>query len=315
MTSQETTANNSKDPTELELEELRVEPKDTSEATISDLGWIVYTLIGISVAILIVLYIPTFRAWWYAWTVKDSYYSHGMLIPPISAFIVYLKRKELRSLPVKPSNLGWLLLAPALAIAILASWSDTTSIVGLMFPAIIAGAVILLFGTTIFRQLLFPIAFLYFMCVIPTFLITVISFKIQILSTKGGTFLLNLLGLGAEREGVLIYLPYITVRVGAPCSGFRLLISLFAFSTLYAYLKEGPVWGKLTLVASTFPLSLIINSLRIALIGIVGNSMGSDAMHKFHDYSGYIVLVLAFLFLSLLSRWVGCRKFNRMLYS
>lgn len=297
------------------IEDIRAQEVNGSHPTISSLGWLTYALMAISVAILIVLYIPTFRAWWYAWTVKDSYYSHGMLIPPISGFIIYLKRKDVRSLAVEPSPLGWLLLLPALGIAILASWSDTTSIVGLMLPLIIAGAVILLFGKAIFRQLLFPIAFLYFMCVIPSFLITVISFKIQMLSTKGGTLLLKLLGFSAEREGVLIYMPYITVKVGAPCSGFRLLISLLAFSTLYAYLKEGPVWGKLTLVASTLPLSLIINSLRIAMIGIVGNSLGSEAMHKFHDYSGYIVLVLAFLFLSLLSRWVGCRKFNQMLYS
>lgn len=237
------------------------------------------------------------------------------LYRPISAFIVYLKRKELKKYAIEPSAYGWLFLIPAGILALLSLWGDARSIAGLMLPIIICGGVALLCGMAILRELLFPILFLLFMCVIPSFLIAKMSFNIQVLSTIGGTWLLKLFGFNAERVGVLIYLPYITVEVGAPCSGFRLLISLFAFSTLFAYIKEGPLWGKLVLIGSTLPLSLVINSLRVAMIGMVGDLMGYEAMHAFHDYSGYIVLVLAFVFLSLLSRWVGCRKYSQILYS
>jgi len=172
--------------------------------------------------------------------------------------------------------------------------------------------VLVLFGRAMARQSGFPIAYLYFMCVLPTFLLTMLSFRIQMLSTKGGTMLLRLLGFDAYREGAMITLPNIEVLVGAPCSGFRLLISLFAFSVLFAYLKEGPLWGRLSLVAITLPLSLLVNSIRITFIAIVGEFMGSDAMLAFHDYSGYIVLVLAFVALSLFARLVGCRRFSSM---
>ncbi|MCL6520215.1 MAG: exosortase/archaeosortase family protein [Armatimonadetes bacterium] len=294
--------------------ETRLESSNTIKST-SDWNLLTYSLIAVSCVLLLVLYVPVFRWWYQQWTVKDSYYSHGFLIPPISAFIIYLKRKELRKLEIKPSARGWLFIIPAGIIALLSLWGDARSVAGLMLPIILCGIVALLFGMEILRELLFPILFLFFMCVIPSFLIATMSFKIQILSTIGGTWLLKLFGFNAERAGVIIYLPYITVEVGAPCSGFRLLISLFAFSTLFAYIKEGPLWGKLVLILSTLPLSLVINSLRVAMIGMVGDLMGYEAMHTFHDYSGYIVLVFAFVFLSLLSRWVGCRKYSQMLYS
>ncbi len=111
----------------------------------------------------------------------------------------------------------------------------------------------------------------------------------------------------------MILLPNVEVMVGAPCSGFRLLISLFAFTVLYTYLLEGPWWGRTLLVVFTLPLSLLVNSIRITLIALVGEFMGSEAMHSFHDYSGYIVLILAFLVLVSFGRLVKCRKFNSML--
>ncbi len=54
-----------------------------------------------------------------------------------------------------------------------------------------------------------------------------------------------------------------------------------------------------------WPLALLINGLRIALIGVVGNQWGPEAGHKFHDYSGYITLVLCFFVLFKIARGLG----------
>ena len=284
-----------------------------STMTVRDLKWNVYVPIGISVTLLMVFYSLIFRSWYGNWMMNESYYSHGILVPFISLFIVWLKKKDLAEVPVRPSAVGYFILVPLLALVSIMLMAGSNTAGGLAFPLIVASMVLILFGWQMLRETAFPIGYLYFMCVLPGFLLVKLSFTIQIVSTMVATVLLHLIGLDAYRTGVMISLPNIEVMVGAPCSGFRLLISLLAFAVLFAYLREGPLWGRLFLVAFTAPLSLIVNSLRIAMIALVGEYMGSDTMHSFHDYSGYIVLVLAFIILWFISRLVKCQKFNSKL--
>ncbi len=282
------------------------------EPTIGRLSGGVYFAVAVTIGLLCWLYSPVFKWWYGMWNAEESYYSHGILVLPISLFIVWLKRDQILKVPIRPYPLGYLGLVPVLMLVILATWANAQSR-GLSFPITLGLLVLILLGKRMAKELAFPIGYLFFMCVLPTFILTKASFGIQMLSTAGATVLLKLIGLEAFRQGAMISLPNIDVLVGSPCSGFRLLISLFAFSVLFVYLKEGPLWGRLTLVAFTLPLSVLLNCLRIMMIALVGEYMGGDAMHAFHDYSGYIVLVLAFVVLSYSARFVKCRKFNSML--
>ncbi len=64
----------------------------------------------------------------------------------------------------------------------------------------------------------------------------------------------------------------------------------------------------LILVAVAVPLCMILNTLRITLIGLVGNQYGSDAGHQFHDYSGYISLVICFVVLMKITKMLGWKS-------
>lgn len=272
---------------------------------------------AISVALIMFGYYGAdlFEWWWLKWMEKDSYYSHGILVPLISAFAVYLDRRALARLPVVPNMLGLLVLLPAMIGAAIARSADTPSILGLTLPAVLFGAVLTALGLRIAVRLVFPIGFLFFMCVLPGFILTLLSFRIQLMSTSGAALLLKIAGLDPQQSGAAINLPNAQVLVGQPCSGFRLLISLMAFAIFFAYMREGPRWGKLVMVAATAPLSLVVNSIRIALVAVVGEFFGNEAMHAFHDYSGYLVLVLAFLILWQISKVVKCQKFKAVLTS
>lgn len=281
--------------------------------TLSDLKLSDLLPMAACVAFLIWLYGPTF-AWWYRnWMAKESYYSHGILVPIISAGIIWLKRQELSAVAIRSYPKGFFALIPLLLGVIVVSWAGPSSPLGLTVPLVIAGVVMVLFGPAMVKELRFPIGYLYFMCVLPGFLLVKASFRIQMLSTISATEMLKLAGFDAYREGVMITLPNIEVMVGAPCSGFRLLISLVSLAVLFVFFSEGPKWGKAVLLALTLPMSVVLNSFRIALIALVGEFMGSDAMHAFHDWSGYIMLVLSLFVLYLLAGLVKCRKFNSML--
>lgn len=283
--------------------------------TFRNLGWSVWLPVAFSGILIGVLFWPIFLTWYGQWTMKDSYYSHAFLVPFISGFIVYLKRSVLARTRINPCVLGYFVLIVVLAVLLLMLWAGSNLAAGMAFPLVVAGFVLALFGVNALRQLLFPISYLYFMCVLPNFLLVKLSFKIQMMSTQTATGILSLMGYNVWREGSTIWTSNAPVQVGDPCSGFRLLISLVAFSVLFAYLVKGPLWGRLFLVFFTAPLSLIVNSVRIALIALVGIYYNSDVMHKFHDYSGYTVLAMAFVILWLVARLVKCREFGSMLTS
>jgi exosortase len=259
------------------------------------------------------MYTAVFRNWYDTWMAKESYYSHGVLVPFICLFIIWLKRKPLLQTRVAPAAAGYWLLVPCLLAFMVLTWAGGMNLQGLVFPILVAGMVLALFGKEVGRVLRFPVGYLFFMCVLPGDVLTKLSFRIQMISTACATLMLRTVGLDASREGAAIHLPNIEVMVGTPCSGFRMLISLFAFAVLLSYLKEGPAWGRASLVAITLPLSILLNSFRVMMIAMVGEFFGESAMHSFHDYSGYIVLALAFVVLSLFARLVKCQKFNSML--
>lgn len=294
-----------------------VEVKDNTPVKglcLADLGaarvWQALCIVSI-VAIAYVYHI-VFRWWWGHWWAEESYYSHGILIPFMSAFVIWFNWNRIRKERVEPSAWGLALLIPAILMEFVGHRSALPSIAGLTLPIALVGMSLILFGKGLTREFTFPLLFLYFMCVPPTQYMTKVSFKIQMLSTTWATLGLKLIGLSAVQSGTQISLPNIQVFVGAPCSGFRMLIALVAFTTFFAYMKKGPMWGRLSLIAMVIPLSFVANSVRVLMIALVGEFMGEDAMHSFHDYSGYIVLIVAFAILIQFAKVVKCRDFKSM---
>lgn len=272
-----------------------------------------WQILGILVIIAIaIIYWRTFGFWWKEWWKEESHYSHGMLIPIMSAFLVWFNWKRISQIPVEPIKWGLVIILPMALLQFVVNRAEMASVSGLTLPIVILGISLTLFGKRITTQLLFPILFLFFMCVPPSTILESVSFKIQMLSTTFATGGLKLIGFNAIQNGTQIALENISVFVGAPCSGFRMLIALLAFTAFFVYMKVGPMWGRLSLVVLVFPLSLIANSLRVLLIALVGEYWGEDAMHSFHDYSGYMVLIITFLVLLQIAKVVKCRDFKSM---
>jgi len=67
---------------------------------------------AIITALLLIIYSPTI--WWMVdrWNAKDSYYSHGLLVPIVSLYVLWIKRDKLFAINPKPVNIGlWLMIA------------------------------------------------------------------------------------------------------------------------------------------------------------------------------------------------------------
>ncbi|RJO65794.1 MAG: exosortase/archaeosortase family protein, partial [Candidatus Omnitrophota bacterium] len=188
--------------------------------------------------ILIIAYIPTFKWMSDRWNARDTYYSHGILVPFISFFIIWTKRHLLQSLKLNPSGLGWLFFIPAILIHALSISFKVSFSSGFSLIFVLIGLILLSFGKEFLRQLLFPVLFLAFMIPLPEVAIVNLSFRLKIFAAQVSTFIINKVGVPAVREGSIIRTAHAQLMVEDPCSGIRSLIALIALGALMAYFSN-----------------------------------------------------------------------------
>lgn len=256
------------------------------------------------------LYLPTFHYWWDEWTAPGSFYAHAMFVPFFIAVMVYRNRRSIDDCTWKPTWLGVGWLASGILIFLAGQRLDVVAVKSFSFLFILLGACVMIMGKGRTKIIMFPLVFvLMMMPLIPDQIINGIAFPIQLKSAQLATSLLNLIQLHSVCEGTMIRMDSYSMAVELPCSGFKTLVSLMTFTAAFSYLVDGETWKRWALFLCTIPLSLFINSLRIAFIGIVGELISKEAASWFHDYSGFIVLTLAFLFLFNFARVLNCKSF------
>lgn len=250
------------------------------------------------------LYHPTL-SWLYGiYSAPDSYYSHGILIPLICAFLVWQKRLKLESIPISSSNTGMAIFIIAMILQVGSIILEVYLISAVSFLLMLAGLVLYLFGKKIFREIIFPYFFLLFMVPIPMSIINYVSFPMRSLATSSVVATLKTSGLPVMQKGFEIIFPRSTLLVDTPCSGMRSLITFLALGALFAYFLNASKKNKLVLFAMAFPVAFICNYLRILLLSFVTFVYGAKiATETFiHGFSGIMVFVLGFVFLMSLGR-------------
>jgi exosortase len=262
----------------------------------------VIVMLAVTAAALAAAYASVFAFWWTRWFEPGSYYSHSPFVPFASVALVVVSRKKIASLPLRPSTLG----IPVMLVAMFAGWigwmTATMSLMGLMLPVYILGAVIAILGRPAARALWFPVFFLIFMAVLPETLTEQASFRVQMASTRLSAMLLSGFGLDAVFHGARLDLAHSSVQVGEACSGFRLLISHVAVGVFLAHIRDISLWRRVGLVAVAAPLGLAINVLRISVIASIGEFRGRSTMLTMHDWTGWLVILLAAAIMLRISR-------------
>lgn len=250
---------------------------------------------------LVALFLLTWPVWRWLWGewMGNEYYSHGILIPPVSAYLIYQRfrnDKELQWSPGQGSNWGLLLIALGLALYLWFFNQRAFYLAAFATIIMIGGLVWTLGGDAVAKRLIFPIAYLVLMVPLPFVDRYTLPLAMFTGLCSGG--LARFLGLDVEIIGNAVKLPNADLVIGAQCSGVNSLIALTALMVLAAYLVDGPTWGRITLVLLAVPLALLGNILRVASLLFVARAWGAEAGFVFyHDYSGigFFVIVLALM--------------------
>ena len=234
------------------------------------------------------------------WEAPGSYYSHGWLVPLVSGYILWTKRRELKSIRPQASAGGLVLFAGALLLHLVGLAWRIGFVSGLSLLLSLGALVWYVAGRRALRVVAFPLAFLVFMVPIPTVTIQNISFQMKMLAASMAMKVIEVLGVVAVQEGSFLTLVSgEQIVVDDVCSGLRYLISLLAFAAVYAYFSPLKARGRLLLLAGSVPLALGANVSRIVLMTLVAERWGVAASQTgpIHTGLGFAVFVVAFVLL------------------
>lgn len=235
--------------------------------------------------------------WW-----EKPEYSHGYMIPLVAAFLVWQRVNRLPAASERGSWAGVALLVIGLAAFIVGELSSLRSIVQYGFLSCFVGIILSFFGRGAVLLLWAAFVYLFFMIPLPDFLYSNLSGRLQMLSSQIGVAIIRLFQISVFLDGNVIDLGPMKLQVAEACSGLRYLFPLTSFGFLIAYLYRGPRWQQAILFLSTIPITILMNSIRIGLIGVTVDKWGIHMAEGFlHDFEGWVVFMgcLGFLFIEI----------------
>jgi exosortase len=230
-----------------------------------------------------------------AWA-NDGNYSHGFLIVPLALYLAWERRDQLTQLARKPSYLGLLVALAGVCVLTAGTLGAELFLTRASMLVVLAGAIVFLLGWAHLRALAFPIAFLLLMIPIPALIFNQIALPLQLFASRFGEVVLTALGIPVLREGNVIVLAHTTLEVAEACSGIRSLVSLITLGVVYGYFVDSRWPVRAAIVASTIPVAIIANGLRVAGTGAAAQYYGPEAAQGFfHTFSGWVVFIVAFV--------------------
>lgn len=242
-----------------------------------------------------------------AWFNKESYFQHGVLVPFLCLYIVYDRREQIAKTPVKPV---WWMLIPLALVLWTAYTASRGEMEGPLSYCLVTAAFIATTAAAGWRMTwtLSPALFyLIFAFPFGQGFLDRITVRFQGFSTDMSYELLKLFQVGPPMRinSTEIIVGNYSLYVAAACSGLKITLSVFAFVFLFMFIGRLKWWANLILFASVIPLCVLVNGIRIAMIGVVGCYNGDKAAETFHDWSGYISIGICFFLLMKLTRMLG----------
>lgn len=224
--------------------------------------------------------------------------SFGWFVPLFSLYVLWTQRAAL-SHEIRCGAFSWVGLAasvPFLCVALLGTRGVQLRLEELGFIGLCVTVPWTFFGWRCARRFLFPASYLLFCIPLATFL-DVVTIHLRYIASGTAMAVLNGFGLDAIREGTAVVSrgahPF-AVDVAEPCSGLRSLFALMALAAGYAYFNQ-PTWLRRgILFICSVPLAVAGNVARIVSICLIASCTDPKfATGFYHDYSGYIVFLVA----------------------
>ena len=235
-------------------------------------------------------------------SLHDERSSHILLIPLISACLLYLQRRRV----FRSSRSCHFTGIPLLLLAALAAWysfkpllsslnnTDRLSVAASLIVLVWLAIFILSYGASSFRAALFPLLFLLLMIPLPVVLAEHTASILQKGSAETCYGLFRLMGVPVIRHGFQFSLPGVDIEVAEQCSGIHSGLSLFIAGLLAGHVFLQSPWRKFCFVLCILPIAIFKNAVRIVTISWLGIHVNPDFFHgALHRQGGLPFSLLA----------------------
>jgi exosortase len=239
--------------------------------------------------------------WW-------SESSHGLLVPPLVAYVIYLRRHHIMSVPARPSGRGLCLLALGCLLLLFGQFASEFFVSRISLIAVLAGLVWTFWGSARLRALVLPLLLLITMIPVPLLVYNAAALPLQLLASYVATNVAQLVGVAVFREGNVIHLAQISLGVAEACSGLRSLGSLIVMGLLVGFVECKHLRSRVLLVALAIPVAIGLNVVRVCGTAILADYNYQLAMGFYHTFSGWAIFIagMALMFgaSKLIYRWL-----------
>jgi exosortase len=226
--------------------------------------------------------------------------SHLVLIPFLSAFLIYLNRKNIFqrvAYSVLPGafvvTLGIALFIAARTIGTQLVEGDRLALETSSLVTLWLGGFLAFYGTAAFRTGLFPLLFLLFAVPIPSPILNATMAVLQRASADTAYVLLRLTGTPVFREGYVFTMPNLVISVAPECSGIRSGISMFILNLVAGYLLLNSRWSRAALVMAAMPIQIFKNAVRIDTLSLLTIHVDPGIIEgRLHHEGGIVFFVL-----------------------
>lgn len=233
------------------------------------------------------------------WQLQPAY-SHGYLLPLVSGYIVFENRWKIASDWGSYPTFGVLFILLSLAGLLVGELSALFVVIQYSYIVYLVGVVALVFGPAL-KYFFAPFVILCFGVPLPYFFEALITSKMQLVSSWLGVEIIRFCNIPVLLQGNIIDLGIHKLQVVEACSGLRYLFPLMSIGFIVAYFYDAPIWRRTFVFIATVPITIIMNSVRVAISGILVVNWGSETAEGFmHDFEGWVIfLVCGLLLLSL----------------
>lgn len=250
-------------------------------------------------------------------SIQSSLYSHIVLIPFVSLYLIWLQRASLPAVATPCRPLAYVFFITGLVL-ICGYWfaklggaklsqADNLALTTLAFLGFALGICAWLLGRQLLRALTFPLAFLLFLAPLPTAVETMTETFLQHGSALAAQFFFTLAGTTVYADGLSFQLTNITLQIAPECSGIHSSLALLITSLVTGQLILRSRGRRVALALAVIPLALLRNGLRVFVIGELCVHIGPEMIDSYiHRQGGPIFFIISlvpfFLLLVLLIR-------------
>lgn len=231
----------------------------------------------------------------------NDLYSHALLIPLISLYLVWQNRSRLPGsappdyrLAVAPLIAGGALLAIRFTNSL--GPEDNLAFTILALVALFWAICALFIGRHTLRAIVFPLGFLVFMAPFPTAVMRWIETALQHSSASAAYLFFTAARTTVFKEDTFFQLPGMKLFVAPECSGIHSTLALFITSLLAGYFFLQSPAKRAVLALIVIPLAIIRNGVRIFVIGELCVHVGPQMIDSYiHRHGGPIFFALSLL--------------------